>query len=180
MNKFQFILSILFVSLFAVSCGDDDDESPAPVSDIVGTWTIQSSDFSILINGVEFIEYFIDALQLSEEEAILFSNLIINESGIDDFSDFGEIIFRFEEDGSYTIVDPVDGDENGTYSLNNDETEITFVSEGESYIAEVGTLTSNRMRLIFHEADSSEDIDEDGMVDTISVRVSLELIRNIP
>ncbi|MEQ9297058.1 MAG: lipocalin family protein [Cyclobacteriaceae bacterium] len=180
MNKFQLIISILVLSLIFASCGEDEsdnDEMPEPQSDLVGNWNITSYDFNIDFNGQDFIQFFIDALELSEEEAIELETLFIEGADIEDFDEFEQIIFTFNADGTYTIIDPVDGDENGIYSVNNDETEITFTSEGESYTMQIGTLTAVRLTLIIAE-EIIEDVDEDGQLDTISARAELELSKN--
>ena len=174
MNKFQFILSILCVSLFAVSCGDDDDEAPAPVSDIVGTWDLNSVDFAVEVNGVDFIDYFIDLFDLTEIEAAEAEELVLEEADV-----FGtNAVFTFNADGTLIISEPGSPDEEGTYSLNSDESEITITNDGESLTADVVTLNNSQLVLSIQQDDSSEgDIDGDGSIDLISVIIDLGFSR---
>ncbi len=174
MNKFQFILSILFVSLFAVSCGDDDDESPAPVSDIVGTWDLNSVDFAVEVNGVDFIDYFIDLFDLTEIEAAEAEELVLEEADVFETN----AVFTFNADGTLIISEPGSLDEGGTYSLNSDESEITITNDGESLTADVVTLNNSQLVLSIQQDDSSEgDIDGDGSIDLISVIIDLGFSR---
>lgn len=171
MNKFQLLLSILFISLFTISCGsDDDDESPAAVSEIVGSWDLNSVDFAVEVNGVDFIDYFVDLLGLTPIEAATAEGLLLEEASV--FETSAE--FTFNADGTYIITDPVEGNEEGTYSLNSDESQITIVSDGESFVADILTLTNSQLVLSIQQDDSSEgDIDGDGSIDVISVTIDL-------
>lgn len=179
MERLRFWTLAFCISLIAlIGCGDDDDQTPSVQSDLIGTWSITSTDSSIEINGMSFVQFLIDALELTQEEAVEFAALIGEGIEIEDFEDFEGVKFTFNVDGTYFITDPTDGDENGTYVVNTDETEVTMTSDGESFVAQIATLTASRLTLVIENEDNSEDFDEDGQVDTIASSVEIQFSKD--
>jgi hypothetical protein len=171
MKKFQLIVSMLILSMTFISCGDDDSEdSSAPVSDIVGSWDVTSTDLSFDLNGMDLVQYFVSELGLSQAEAVIL------QTGFDsEFGTFDQVIFTFNADGTYVVTNPAEGNENGTYTLNSNETQITMTSGGESYVVDISTLTASRLVMTINEVDNSQDLDDDGTNDTLAVTFELEL-----
>ncbi len=172
MDKFLRIGSLLLivsVMLVFISCDESDDE-PTNAELIAGVWEYDTSSVSIKINDVDIIEYLIDLLELTEEEAEEFAELY--GAGFDVFATG---TWTLNADGTFEVeID--DETSTGTWSLSADGKTLSITEDGVTETIEVKTLTENKLEFYMDES-LEEDFDEDGTDDTIDIEVSLTLKR---
>lgn len=159
---------LLMVSgmLFFVSC-DADDEPDAGVP-IVGTWSYESADIIIEINGQDILDYLVEVFEMSEEDATA-----MKESFEETMNEFEGMSWKFESNKTFTATSP-EGDETGTWSLNEDHSKLTLVSDDETTVIDVKSLTSSKMELFFAE-EFTQDMDEDGEDEVFHLDMTLVL-----
>lgn len=168
-NRFNLIALLLIVSgaLVFVSCSNNDEDGD-PQSPIVGTWTYESADISITIEGQDFLDYLIEAFGLTQAQAEEF------EADFEDtMNDFDGMSWSFTKDGKFTVTSP-EGNETGTWSLSSDNTKLSLTSDGDTEVIDVKSLTSSKMELTYEET-FEDDMDEDGENEELEISMLLGL-----
>lgn len=170
MNKLMKNKSLIFVIMlfFTLSACDKNNDGGGNANDIVGEWTITSSDMSITINGIDFIQYLMDEMGLTQTEAQGFEDMYIT-----DMTGTVEI----KSDGTYTSN--MDGEiDNGTWDLNTSKTKLTF-DKGtvDEMTMDVNTLTSSKLVISFDETDNTSDMNGDEINDTLVAKIKLTLTK---
>jgi hypothetical protein len=154
---------VLVSGLVISSCKKDSTKT----EDIVGTWTAGTSTLSVMVGDKTLTQYFIDEMGLSPEDAESYSDLfemIIAQS----FT--GTITVK--SDGTYTAT-LGGGDDSGTWSLNDDETELTIVSGDDGPMTfDVVELTSSKLQIYATEI-VSEDLNGDEIPETMTVEITI-------
>ncbi len=161
------LLLMVSGSLVFTSCKDDDDDNE-PESPLVGVWAYESVDISITINEVDFIDYIIEAFDLTQAEAEEFE-----EEFIEEMNEFDGMKWTFTKDSKFTVTSP-EGNENGTWSLSADNKKLSLTSGTETDVITVKSLTSSKMELFYAE-EYEEDMDEDGEDDVFAISMTLKL-----
>ncbi|MEX2593342.1 MAG: DUF4923 family protein [Anditalea sp.] len=164
-NNLNLLFLAVLISSFSilVSCGNKDDESPKQ-DRIVGTWTYSSLDYDATINGQNYITFLVENLGVSEAEAQTMASILILQ-GIEQIAGAG---ITFNADGTYVIQDG-SSEETGTYSLENNETQLTLnPDDGDTIIFEVTEFTNNSLTLASSE-EVLEDLNGDGTDETIEI-----------
>ncbi len=172
------LLLIAVCLLTFISCSEDDGMptgNTGASADILGTWSTGSFVVSELtINGGSIADFF-SGLGLEGE---LLDQIVAGlEAGFEEDL-AGNVAFTFNADGTYSATD-AEGTESGTWELNSNETMMTF-DEGEDseFTMDVVSITPTKFVGSYTETDSSEDLDEDGINDTIKVTAQLILERS--
>ncbi|WP_425392081.1 lipocalin family protein [Ekhidna sp.] len=166
----------LFLSLLAAtllvftSCSDDDGVSGDTSAQIIGKWTSGSVVIDdISVNGEDLASYF-QGLGLPQEFIDQFQ-----ASLAEGFEDGFLIDIEFKADGTYTSTDE-DGTDSGTWELTNNETKLLLDKNTEDEIeVDIVSLTDSRFVGTFSEVDNSEDLDDDGVNDELSISVTITL-----
>jgi|GEM_PF-1951048 len=165
MNNIQLLkksVLLLLIPIFILASCKKDDDSDGKNKELIGKWTITSSESEITINGTDIVEFFMTELELSQSDAEMYAALF-------DYDMSGTI--EFKSDGTYETI--TDGDtDNGTWELNGDILTLDK-GTGDEVDADVITLTSSQLVFEISETDSSGDIDEDGTNDTMVIKIKL-------
>jgi len=171
-KNYLLLLTIISVALF--SCSDDNDEGPVGVSgSLIGEWSASSAQVDELtINGQDF-STFLSGLGLPTEFVELFEEEFAGDDLIDEFV----FDITFNEGGTYLLED-TDGSETGTWELISNNSKILLDKGTEDeFEMDIVELTDVRLETSISEVDNSEDIDEDGTNDEISLSISLIFTR---
>jgi hypothetical protein len=163
MNLLKQTALLLLMSIFMLtSCDKDEDNVNSKRDNLIGLWTITSSETEITINGTDIIEYFMAELGLSQSDAEAFAEMFQSDMT-------GTI--EFNSDGTYEAVSG-GATNNGTWELNGDTLTMDKGTEDEAD-AEIISISSSKLVLEISETDSSSDMNEDGTNDTLVVRITL-------
>jgi len=163
LRKFGILLIIPLV--FACS----KDEEGGAEADLAGAWTYESATVDLKINGVSFIDYYKDELEATEEEAAE-----AEEFFAEAFNFFEGLKITFKSDRTYTTN--FDGvEDSGTWSLNSDASILTLdAGTAESSAMKVYTLTSSKFTFGMDE-EEMEDMDSDGVDETLSIAIKVNM-----
>jgi hypothetical protein len=169
-----FLLVLMTFSLvYFSSCESDDNNGGGKGSDLIGKWTIDDSEVSVTVEGVDFVTYLVESMGMTQEQAEMIAGFMTGGTGS---APTGTITFN--EDGTYSAM--VDGDaESGTWSLSSDGKVLTIsgTDEDGSYSDElmVESLTSSKLVLVLAEETEDVDMDDDG-VDETTLEYNMKLI----
>lgn len=166
-----FLLLILPLTVTLTSCEDDENEEMGGEAALTGTWTYESASIDLLVDGVPILDYFMDELGATEEEAEQFETIFEDNANF-----FEGINITFESDGTYSVDD--DGmTETGTWSLNEDASEITFdAGTADATVLEVFTLTNSQLSFGLSEEDS-EDLNDDDDPETLTIDLVINMTK---
>jgi hypothetical protein len=161
--NFRNLVLVFFIGVLLTACRKED----TPEDIIIGTWTAGTTTFTAMVGSKTLVQYFVDIMGLTESEAQIFT-AYFNQSIQESFT--GKIVIK--SDGKYTAT--LGGtDDSGTWSLSSDGKKLTIDSSTEDPTTfDVIELTSNKLHLNVSET-SSEDLNEDGTPETISVSVDV-------
>jgi len=169
------LLILMSLSLgFLTSCEKDEGEKAS--SDLIGTWTIQESSMDVTIDGVDLVAYLMTALGIPEAQAKVFADLFLASEG--GMSPTGTITIK--DDNTYTAN--MDGEvENGTWAVSSDGKTLTISGTDEygpySDVLTIVSLSSSQLVLTITE-DSEEDLDDDGVDETLDIVITLTLTKS--
>ncbi len=145
-NKILSMLLALSVFTFFAACSEDEDvKTSATKADMVGTWTLKSSDLDISVGGKSFKEVYMEATGASEEEAAIALKLFEEEGG-----DFEEgTLIEFQSDNKFLVKSPDDNDyePGGNWELSADGKKITIGDAGEALIFDIISISGNSLSL---------------------------------
>jgi hypothetical protein len=155
---------ILASAIFLITSCKKDEDSGGNNNELVGKWTVTSSSFQITIDGLDFVDYLIEMLGLTEEQAQDIA------SGFESEDLSGTI--EFKSDGTYEAVSD-SGTETGTWELNGNTLTMDKGTIDETNLT-VSTLTSSKLVIEYNESDNSTDWDLDGTNDTMTMEMRVE------
>jgi hypothetical protein len=172
-TKTFLLLLIGFSLVIFSSCETDDNNGGDNGSGLVGKWTIDDSEASVTVGGVDFLTYLVNTMGIPQEQAEMIAGYMTGSSGA---ASTGTITFN--EDGTYTAM--VDGDsESGNWSLSSDGKVLTITGTDDdgSYSDEliVESLTSSKLVLVLPIESEDVDMDDDGVNET-TLDYSMKLI----
>lgn len=168
-NYLQKLLIVLLALSFVLftSCDDDEEGEVGGRADLIGTWSFVDFTFEFLVDGEDFIQWSIDNLGLTEEEAEELEALF-NE----DFES-PEGTVTFNDDDTYTATSPGEEDETGSWSKNGET--LTIDPDGDSPTTfEILKLNNSTLVIGYTESDS-DDFDEDGTSENLEFNTTLTL-----
>ncbi|AFK01922.1 hypothetical protein Emtol_0770 [Emticicia oligotrophica DSM 17448] len=111
-STFKTYALIIFIGLFTASCSKNEDVKPV---DIVGTWTITSTDGT----GKKMGETTTKPLTKDE---------------LSNFNFFEAKSYTFNDGGKFSLLDNYGDTYNGTYTLSNNKLELTFDDYADSKV----------------------------------------------
>lgn len=154
------ILLIAVLSFVLSNCTKDKENY------LIGTWTIAEYSVDVTVNGTDIIEYLMQEMGLSQDQAELYASFYTAAamSGTIEFHDDG------------TFVANTNGDiYNGVWELSSDNTRLTFdAGTDNEQVMDVESLKRKEMILSFTETDSF-DMDGDDINDNLVVDAQLTL-----
>ena len=165
--KVRTLLLMGLIVFITASCGEDDDADSAGTADITGVWAITSSYVEINVGDKSFVDYLVDVVGVPEADAEEFLDLFK-----EDFTEGFPETIEFKSDNTYTVN--TDGDtESGTWSLSSDGNTLTLdAGTTDETDLDVISLSSTAMKIGFTE-EESEDFDDDGVDEIISITFEL-------
>ncbi len=168
----NFIVVLIFASFsFLVSCGDDQE---GPGSPIVGTWNYSTLDFDGTINGKPIRTFLTEDLGMNPIEAQATEAFII--ASITQEAGLANSTVEFNSDGSYIIRENGVQQDQGTYILQNANTELILTSSNGTEQFLVKELSANRL-VVSTTGEEVQDLDEDGEDDTVEFTMDVTFVK---
>lgn len=168
-----YLLALLIGSILIVtSCNDGDGGEDFVATEIVGTWSYNSFDFSATINGVDFLEYLSDAFGIPVSQLG-----DVEEEYADDYNEFEGLTLNLVAGGKLTASYPGEPDETGTWSLDEENKKLILTLENESIEFDVVTLNSKSLVAIMSETVDFLDFDGDGTSDEFVMSMTIGLTK---
>ncbi|MBC2839838.1 lipocalin-like domain-containing protein [Robiginitalea sp. SC105] len=165
---FRFFIITILIGF--TSCNKDDDGDNGNLSTkelLVGTWSVTSFDFNILVGSQSLVEYLVEVEGISASEAEvqyeIFEALL--ESDVS-----GTITFK--SDNTY-VSNFGDRSTSGTWSLSADEKTLTLIEGTDSTVMTINSISNTTWSATISES-SPEDLDDDPQ--TPDVVLSVEII----
>ncbi|MFC2124130.1 lipocalin-like domain-containing protein [Bacteroidota bacterium] len=166
LSKAKIYFLLVLITFITASCEEDD---AAKSSDITGLWTVSSASIEMNVGDKSLIQYLTDALGITETEAQVFESLF--ETALSE-GFVGTI--EFKSDNTYESKFGGDAD-SGTWELSSDGTKITLdKGTADEITLDIISISDNTMKVGFSE-EEQEDLDSDGMNETISINIELTL-----
>lgn len=150
-----------------VSCEDEETEETASA---VGTWTVSSTDQTVTINGVSYVDFFVST-GMSQQSA----DSAYNEF-LEDMALTGTL--QLKDDGTYIATFNGDPADTGTYFLSEDKSKITIEPGGDddAMVFEIITLTKTSF-VVKRVDEDLEDMDGDDVKDTMIVTSTMSFTK---
>ena len=157
------LIPVIITGLILSSCNKDS----TPSNDLVGTWTMKTTTFSVMIGNKTFTQYLIDELGLTAAEAQTYNTLLITAL---QQTYTGTIIIK--PDNTYTATMGGETD-TGTWSLSSDSKKLTIDSSTDDPITfDVIDLTSSLLHLQAKESET-DDLNGDDVPETLTITIDL-------
>ncbi|SNT27166.1 hypothetical protein SAMN05421640_3083 [Ekhidna lutea] len=162
-------LLLVILSVF-IACSEDEGITAGVSGKLIGSWNSGSVAVTdITINGDDLATYYtnlgISPDLIEQIETALESEI---EQGF-------QIDIEFKSDGTYTSTDS-EGTDSGTWELTSNDTKVLFDKGTEDELeVNIVSLTESMFVGSFTQVDDSEDIDEDGINDELSISISITL-----
>lgn len=162
------LLALLIVFLAITGC-EKEEAASANKNDLISIWTITDSDFNVSINNVPIVDFIMQTLGVTREQAEAFAE----DFGGDDIT--GTI--EFKEDGTYVSIEN-DIEDVGTWELINDGKQM-ILDKGTEFETTVtfSAFSASSATITFSETEK-EDLDEDDVDETIKYTVIITLKKN--
>ena len=157
------------IALMLVSCEKDSSTGGATEDELIGKWTIASSSVDMTIDGVSVVDFLVEALGITEEQAKQFEQIYTDELSMS-----GTIEFMAD----YTYEANFDGDvTTGTWKLTSGGKEM-IMDEGTEDETTVKIVSANATKMVVRISDSdTEDIDEDGTDENLVYTIEMVLTK---
>jgi hypothetical protein len=172
MKTSRIILQVLFLVsgvLSFVSCDDNDEKLITPSNQLlVGTWSYETAEIDLTVNGQSIVDYLIEVFELPEEQAVQIASMVEVAS-----FQFNNATWKFNQDNTFTVVDE-DETTNGTWSLSEDKKKLSLTADGETNTVDVIVLSSSKLQ-IFMTIEEEDDVDEDGTNEVLLIDATLTL-----
>ena len=167
---YLFAFTLIGLSTFS-ACNNDDEKENAANAALVGTWEESATTLEYTINDQSLLDYLVDELEMSEEEAEAYATLLEDIYGELLMS---ELTVTFNSNNTYSST--VDGETGtGTYTLSADKKTITLdAGTQDESLMSVKSLTATQM-VVAQELGFQDDLNEDGTDEDILVSVEMTL-----
>ena len=163
-----YLFACLFGGILILSSCNDKDEDNFIATEISGTWSYNSFDFSATINGVDFLEFLSDALGIPESQLDY-----LEEEFDEDYNEFEGWTLDLATSGEFTMSFPGETDEVGTWSLDEENKKLILTLVNESMELDIVTLNSTSLVAIITESTDFLDFDGDGTSDEFVISMTL-------
>ena len=162
------ILVYALLILVAGACSKDEEPLSQTYQNLIGEWAPSSLSVTAQIDGKSFVQFLIDDLGFTEEEA---------QAAAQEFVDFigGSVsgTIEFKNDGTYAAVLGGDSDA-GTWSLTNSDQIIMLTENGSTESTELGIKTISQTLLVV-EYDETAFVEFDGSEMEVVMEIELTL-----
>ena len=170
MKKVNFIklfaLAIIGISfVFTTACEEDEVGITAS---IIGSWTVTETSMEMTIDGVSWLDYMVNELEMSLEIAETTWAEIQTESDM-----VGTV--KFEDEGLFSTEWEDDDPESGTWTLDGNNLTINVVGD-DTMIFEVITLSETQL-VIKQTETEIEDMNQDGTEETMEIVIQMTFVR---
>lgn len=167
-NSIRFI-GLFLIFPFLISCEEEDPEGTS--ASLAGDWVYESAAIEVQIDGKDFVQYYIDELNITASQAEEIEDLLKEGSNV-----FENIMLSFDAGGTYAAA--FEGDSNnGTWSLNDAGTELLLdAGTTEETILEVLTLSDSKFIFGISE-EETDDVDGDNVNETITISLQISMKR---
>ena len=160
------------VALLATYGCSDDEVIGFTDDDIIGVWTVSGATVDFSVGGMSLVDYFVETLELSEVEALLFEALIS-----EGFDQGFEGTVEMRADNTYIAQFGDDPAENGTWELTVDGTILKLLEAGESEATELNLISINATTMILsYEESELMDFDQ-GVEEEITLLIEMTLTK---
>lgn len=162
----EIYLLILLVVVF-VGCSDKD-ENLISKADFEGNWIINSSTTAIRINNMSFIDYYVQNMDYTQDEAIIYYTYLTSDITGN---------FLYNSDGTYVIT--WDGEEiqRGNWDIGANAEQI-LLDENTTFEMTIDVLSICETALLISFTESGVgDVNEDGNPDLIEFIYNFGLIK---
>jgi len=167
MKTKRFIRGKFFPVLFAILAFSSCKKEKTPAENLVGSWTLESTQFSTMIGAKTLTQYLTEDAGLTTIQAGQFI-LLFNQQLEQSFA--GTI--QINSDNTFTSTFGGVSD-SGTWILSSDNKRLTIVSDTElPYTLDIIELTSGRLHLQGVET-GSQDLNGDQVNETIIITIDL-------
>lgn len=171
-SSFKFLLLIGFISTFSVftGCKDDDGNggTPSPADNLIGTWTVDNADLTLMVGNQSLSDFLIDAgASQAEAELViaLFEAFLLAEVT-------GSITFK--NDNTY-ISNFGGSPDDGTWNLSADGKTLTLdAGTVDEIVIDVVSLTSTTANMIMSQT-IMQDLDDDPLTPDVPIDVEANM-----
>ena len=164
------LMSVLFVTFYG--CNSDEDEN-ITTSDFIGVWEITAASADLSVGESSLLDYLVNTLQLSQIEAQAFETLM--SEGITE--GLGGTV-EFKSDNTYVAEFGDDPAETGTWQYIEAGMKMSLLETGEDQPTEFDVISISSTKLdIAIEESESEDLDDDGMPEEITILFEMTLTK---
>lgn len=170
LSHFKILLFIGILAFVYTGCSDDDNGgNPSPEDNLIGTWTVDNADLTMMVGNQSLTDFLIDA-GASQQEAELIVQLF-------------EVFLLAEVNGSITFKD--DHTYVSNFGGSPDDGEWDLSSDGKTLTLDAGTvdevqievvsLTSSTANMIFAQT-VLQDLDDDPMTPDVPIDVEANMM----
>lgn len=161
--NFRNLILVIITGLVFSGCSKEKKAT----DNLVGTWTIGSTNISTMVGTRTMEQYFTDVMGLSVADAQTYS-VLANQAIQQSFS--GTIQIKSDNTYSATFGGK---SETGTWSLNSDGTKLTITSGSSgTTVFDIVELTSSILKIRVTDL-ITEDLNNDGTPESITVTADL-------
>jgi hypothetical protein len=163
----RIICAVLIAGLAVTSC----KKGSTSITLDGGTWTVGTPTFTAMVGTKTLTQYYTDVMGLSASQAAQ-NTAIINLALMQTFT--GTILFKSDHTYTANLGGTPDS---GTWSLSADGKKLTIDSNtGAPQTADVTVLTSSKLTIALTDI-TSEDLNGDGTLETITINVTIPFTR---
>jgi hypothetical protein len=148
MNKIYSSLLTVFAFVSFIGCSEDNEvRTVATEADLAGTWTLQSANFDISVEGKSLKEYLVES-GLTEEQAE--AQVEEFQTAFEESDEFAEgALIEFKSDNEFLVKSPdtEDFESNGTWELSADGKKITIGEVDEMLTFDIRSITNKNLSL---------------------------------
>ncbi len=162
----------MFITIGLTSCDEDDDSSGDELSTeelLIGTWTVTSIDIQAFVGSQTLVEYLVDELGLSMEEAEAQFDLLVDSLEPDLTGSL-----TINADNTYES-DFVGGSDTGTWTLSSDEMTLTLLEGSDTIVITINSITSDRWDATLSDT-FPLDLDDDPGTPDVNVTLEADVI----
>ena len=162
----------MFITIGLTSCDEDDDSSGDELSTeelLIGTWTVTSIDIQAFVGSQTLVEYLVNELGLSMEEAEAQFDLLVDSLEPDLTGSL-----TINADNTYES-DFVGGSDMGTWSLSSDEMTLTLLEGSDTIVITINSISSDRWDATLSDT-FQLDLDDDPGTPDVNVTLEANVI----
>jgi len=166
-------LTLLSLIVIFFSCSDNSKETDYRAN-LAGKWTYKSGSFDITVNGQDFIDYYVNVVGITSEQASQAEDALKQANSA---LALEGVSLNFKSGGTYEATSG-GSSYSGTWSINTAGTKLTFdPGSSDAGVFDVNTLTDSNLSISFSQEDSSSDLNGDGTNDTLKIGFTINMTK---